>query len=169
MSIEKDVACWNGKSASDIDAIYSRHSDDISFVSNIIVLCEQEHLQKGATWLVKRYLDDGHRLEVNEIAALYKQLPKFEAWEAKLHILQCMPDMPVGEAEKKRVEGFLRNCLADSNKFVRAWAYNGFYELSLQYPEYKIEAKQFLTMAMRDEAPSVKARIRNIVKRSKIS
>ena len=60
---------------------------------------------------------------------------------------------------------FLRNCLVDNNKFVRAWAYNGFYELAVQYPEYEKETKQFFEMAMRDEAPSVKSRIRNIMKK----
>lgn len=60
---------------------------------------------------------------------------------------------------------FLRNCLISDNKFVRAWAYNGFYELALQYPAYKTEVKKFLDMAMKDEAASVKARVRNILKR----
>ena len=35
------------------------------------------------------------------------------------------------------------------------------YEVSIQYPEYKKETKEFFEMALRDEAPSVKARIRN--------
>jgi len=63
------------------------------------------------------------------------------------------------------VEAFLKKCLVDDNKFIRAWAYNGFYELSVQYPEHKDETKQFFEMAMRDEAPSVKSRIRNIMKK----
>jgi len=52
------------------------------------------------------------------------------------------------------------------NKFVRSWAYNGFYGLSRQYPEYIQETKQFFEVAMKDEAPSVKARIRNVTKNS---
>jgi len=60
------------------------------------------------------------------------------------------------------VEIFLRVCLLDNNKFVRAWAYKGFYELAVQYPK---ETRQFFEMAMRDEAPSVKSRIRNIMKK----
>ncbi len=73
--------------------------------------------------------------------------------------------MPIAKGEKKKIEVFLRQCLTDGNKFVRAWAYNGFYEISVQYPEYKKETKLFFEMAMRDEAPSVKARIRNIMKK----
>ena len=54
--------------------------------------------------------------------------------------------------------------MVENNKLVRAWAYNGFYEISRQYPEYKEETKKLFAMAMKDEAPSVKARIRNIMR-----
>ena len=49
-------------------------------------------------------------------------------------------------------------------KFVRAWAYNGFYLLAVQHGEYEAEARQLLTMALRDEPASVKARVRNVLK-----
>ncbi len=73
--------------------------------------------------------------------------------------------MEITNTEKKELEFFLRKCLTDENKFVRAWAYNGFYELSMPHSDYIAQTKQFLEMAMRDEAPSVKARIRNIMKK----
>ncbi|WP_448250543.1 hypothetical protein [Thalassotalea agariperforans] len=73
--------------------------------------------------------------------------------------------MPITDAYSRSVYNFLIITLTDQNKFVRAWTYNGLYELSKQHPEYIKEAKQFFEMAMRDEAPSVKARIRNIMKK----
>ncbi|MEW8322573.1 MAG: hypothetical protein AB2606_07985 [Candidatus Thiodiazotropha taylori] len=69
------------------------------------------------------------------------------------------------QVEQEEVSAFLRECLTSSNKFVRAWSYNGFYELAIQHPQYQQETKVFFEMAMRDKAPSVKARIRNIMKR----
>jgi len=165
MSLEQEIVSWDGKSSSDIDAVYTRYCDDDSFGSNIIEFCRKTELQKGATWLLKRHLEQGQKLNANTCTALFKLLPKQEHWESKLHILQCLPYLQIGKAAKKNVEAFLRKCLVDDNKFLRAWAYNGFYEISLQYPEYKEEAKQFFEMAMRDEAPSVKARIRNIMKK----
>ncbi len=164
MNIEQELVNWDGKSARDIDGIYQRHCDDISFAATLIGFLQQTNLQKGATWLLKRYFDSGQQLAANEIALIYRCLPQLEHWETKLHILQCIPFMPIAQTEKKYVEMFLRQSLTDSNKFIRAWAYNGFYEISMQYPEYKKETKQFFEMAMHDEVPSVKARIRNIVK-----
>ena len=81
------------------------------------------------------------------------------------HILQCLPYLAIPKKDKDKVQRFLRKCLVEDNKFLRAWAYNGFYELAVQYPEHVEETKQFFEMAMRDEAPSVKARIRNMMKK----
>ena len=112
------------------------------------------------------YLESDQNLAANEVKKLFKALSTLKSWESKLHILQCIPYMSIGRSQKKDVEAFLRLCLSDSNKFVRAWAYNGFYELACQHSEYKDEAKLFLAMAMKDEAPSIKARIRNITKQN---
>ena len=165
MSLELEIGSWDGKSSSDIDAIYTRHCEEDSFVSKMIELSHKVDLQKGSTWLLKRHLEEGQKLEANKCAVLFKLLPKLKHWESMLHILQCLPYIKIGRAEVKNVEAFIRKCLTDDNKFVRAWAYNGFYEISIQYPEYREETKQFFEMAMRDEAPSVKARIRNIMKK----
>ena len=165
MSVKQEIAQWDGKSASDIGDIYNRHRHDSLFIPAIITLVANVSLQKGATWLLKRYLENKNSLADAEIAELYDQLTAMEQWESKLHILQCLPFIPIIKSRKKKVESFIRACLLDDNKFVRAWAYNGFYELAVQYPEYKKETLQFFEMAMRDEAPSVKSRIRNIMKK----
>ena len=91
-------------------------------------------------------------------------LDRLEHWESKLHLLQSMPYMPIEKPVKQPVEFFLRNCLVDNVKFVRAWSYNSFHLLALQYPEYQAEVDKFFEMAMCDEVASVKARIRNILK-----
>ncbi|MES9854670.1 MAG: hypothetical protein ABW170_22900 [Candidatus Thiodiazotropha sp. L084R] len=137
MSIKQEIENWDGKSSSDIGAIYNRYANEDYFVTSLIELFRLKELQKGATWLIKHHFENKKKLNINEVAAIYKLAPKVESWEAKLHILQSISYMPIGEAEKNSVELFLRNCLVDKNKFVRAWTYNGFYEMSLQYPENK--------------------------------
>ncbi|ABD81565.1 hypothetical protein [Saccharophagus degradans] len=165
MSLEQEILNWDGKSSADISEIYSHYSCDSDFTITLVDFCKPKDLQKGATWLLKKHLERNHRLSTAQIATIYQLVSNLNGWEAKLHILQSMAYMPVGEKEKQGVEVFLRNCLISDNKFVRAWAYNGFYELALQYPAYKTEVKKFLDMAMKDEAASVKARVRNILKR----
>ena len=163
MTLAADLSAWDGKSAADILSLYHQHAASPSFINDLLSACSKPHLQSGATWLLKHHLEQGVSLDADIIEQLYAQLPLFESWQAKLHILQSIPFMPIPATQKNQVEAFLRSCLIDTNKFVRAWAYNGFHELSLQHPEYREESRQFLDMALRDEAPSVKARVRNIL------
>ncbi len=165
MSIKQEIINWDGKSSKYITATYNRYSNENLFSSQLIEFTQQAKLQKGATWLLKHHLECGWKIPSKEIAKIYKLLPKLEHWETKLHILQCIPYMPINKTAKKHVETFLRKCLSDDNKFVRAWTYNGFYLLSLQYPAYQEETQRLFELAMKDEAASVKARIRNITKK----
>ena len=86
-------------------------------------------------------------------------------WECKLHVLQCLPYLEIPESESASLERFLDACLESDNKFVRAWAYNGFSELSLRFPRYRERVDGLLARAATSEAASVRARIRNILKR----
>ena len=165
MNIHIEINAWDGKSANDIADIYTRHCHDDEFRENIIKLMSKSSSQKAATWLLKRHLENDNKMSKSEVSRIYKNLNCLVHWQSKLHVLQSLPFLSISKPDKKLVELFLRSCLADSNKFVRAWAYNGFYELAVQYPEHVEETKQFFEMAMRDEAPSVISRIRNIMKK----
>lgn len=146
--------------------VFNRHGSKKDFVGNLIELIENDELQKGATWLLKAYTDQGSKFSKSESNKILSRLSSLHSWEAKLHVLQCLPSISISAKHKQSLEYFIRFALIDKNKFVRAWSYNGFYLLSQKYSEYEEEAKKFLEMAMRDEAASVKARIRNILKTS---
>tara|TARA_R110002073_G_scaffold317798_2_gene491492 strand:+ start:376 stop:879 length:504 start_codon:yes stop_codon:yes gene_type:complete len=165
MHIEQEIASWDGKSAADIKAIYDAHSAEADFSDTIIALSLTDACEKGATWLLKAWLEAGNNLEQAQIAKIYGSLDQLKNWEARLHVLQSIPFMSIADAQRINVYNFLRNTLIDQNKFVRAWSYNGFFELSRQHSEYINETRQYFEMAMRDEAPAVKARIRNIMKK----
>lgn len=164
MGLKQALLSWEGKSVHVIEAIYQQHRDSADFLNDLFTFIAQTDLENGATWLLKRHLDAGATLQPDNIKAIYQTLPNLTHWEAKLHVLQCIPHMPIAETEKNVVERFLRKCLTEQNKFIRAWTYHGFYELAVQYPEYRGQVKDFFALAMRDEVASVKARIRNILK-----
>ncbi len=71
--------------------------------------------------------------------------------------------MPISQNHKDEIEKFLRECLGNEKKFVRAWAYNGFQILAEQFSEYKEEVSKLFEQALREEATSVKARIRQLM------
>ncbi len=165
MSIEQEIISWDGKSSSDIAEVYNRHCNNDVLPKVLIRLSRKTELQKGTTWVLKRYLENGKKIDPYDVSELVELVPQFEHWESRLHFLQCLPFLAIDESQQSAIELFLRKCIKDANKFVRAWAYNGFYVLACQYPEHKPEVLQFFDLAMRDEAASVKARIRQIMKK----
>ena len=164
MSLEQAIRAWDGKSADAIESLSLRYRDETGFAAMVVELSADPELETGATWLLKRYLESGGRLSAPETAALFALAPGMQSWEAKLHLLQGLLYLRIEVADRDRLEAFLRSCLEDDNKFVRAWAYNGFYELARQYPNYRAETEELFEMAMRDEAASVRARVRNVIK-----
>lgn len=165
MSIEQDISRWDGKSAEDIRVVYGQYCELPDFADKLVELLHDESLQKGASWLLKVSLESGQALTPNQEKAVLNKLAELEHREAKLHVLQCLPYICIDQQCVQALYYFLRSNLDDDNKFVRAWSYNGFYELSRQCPEYAEETRQYFDLAMRDEAASVKARIRNILKK----
>lgn len=169
MTLQQAITNWNGKSAADIEAVYHSYQAQSSLLPQLIELLKTPALQDGASWLLKKHLECSGTLAQKQTDALLAMLPQFQQWQTCLHILQSFEYFTVATKNLQTTELFLRRCLADNNKFVRAWAYHGFYHLQRQYPQYSEEVKSFFAMAINDEAASVKARIRNIAKKNHFS
>lgn len=163
MTLKTDIKAWDGKSAIVMGRVYDRHVERPSFLAEVVSVISDESLQDGATWLLKHHLERESPLDAAQAKEVFQTLPKISNWGAKLHILQSLRWMPIPTRYKKKLEAFLRACLQAENKFVRAWAYSGFYELAKQHPEYRLEAQRLCEQAVNSEAASVKARIRNIL------
>lgn len=164
MSLQQAIKHWDGRSSEDISAIYEEHKHSDQFIHQLLQLSKRQAWQTGASWLLKHSLEDGIELGGEEIAQMVESFTPELNWQARLHLLQSLPYLSIDSFPKSRLEAFLRRSLSEQNKFVRAWAYNGFYLLAVQYPEHREEVKHFFDLAMRDEPASVKARIRNIIK-----
>ena len=164
--LQHKIEGWDQKSAEAIREIYDQHHLDNGFTADTIELIASRSAESGATWLLKENFERGNMLTTEETHQLFLNLPALHQWSSKLHILQCLPYLQINSEDKARVELFIRECLLEKNKFVRAWAYNGFYLLGQQHQEYQQEASKLLEVALEIEAPSVKARIRNLLKDS---
>lgn len=159
---------WDGKSSEDLTQLYNQHADRADFVPELLtLLTHNSQYQHSALWLIKHYLESGQSLQTSQCLQLLASGPNLSCWQAKLELLQAMQYLDLAHlppVEQDKLEYFIRHAISNENKFVRAWAYNAFHLLAGVFPQYKDEALQFLNMALRDEAPSVKARIRQILK-----
>lgn len=145
--------------------VYQRLSAQDDFVSALI-----EELGAGseyhgiASWFLKHHLEQGACLSADHVSHIYTLAARIEDWEAMLHLLQCLPSIGIPRASREWAELFVRRGLDSKNKFVRAWAYNGFNELAVNFPAYRKEAADMFADALQHEAASVKARVRNLRK-----
>ena len=165
MSLLQDLSIWNGRSADEILEIYERHKNSDRFIKNIVWLIVERIEEDGATWLLKHHFEEGGGLSAEDIDKIYSVLPNMDDWEGRLHILQCIPYMPIEKHNYEVVEAFVRKGLTGDHKLIRAWSYNGFYELAAAFPELRPEAQEIFDKALQDEAASVTARIRNLLKK----
>ncbi|MEO1160828.1 MAG: hypothetical protein AAFW74_10315 [Pseudomonadota bacterium] len=167
MSLERELGQWNRKSKDFISGLFDRYHDRPGFLTGLAGMLDDPQLQSGATWLLKHHFDEGGEpFEQDLVAAIYRKTPALIHWDARLHILQCMAQMPVPEPEMRTVESFVRHCLTDDARFVRAWAYSGLCELARRFPEFQTEAARVLNEALSHEtAGSVLSRVRRELKR----
>ena len=163
MAIKQDILAWDGKSFEMIQTIYDNYSQDPGFVKTILRLMAEERSQRGSSWLLKTYLSKGGLIGQAETTMLFQLLAQLSHWETRLHILQSLSFIQIPKEYKEELVAFFRQCLDEDNKFIRAWSYNGFWLLSRQYPQYQQETQNLFSIAMREESPAVKARIRRIL------
>lgn len=158
------ISQWSGRSTQDMRIIYNAYSKASNFVPSLIKLLHEPQSQTGATWLLKHYLETDGTLTPEQNSGFFLSLHELENWESKLHMLQCLSHVTIAQIHCARLEEFLLACLEDKNKFVRAWAYNGFFHLAKQHPKYQSEVEKRLEDAKENEAASIRARIRNLMR-----
>ncbi len=77
MHIEQEIVSWNGKSVDDIKAIYESYNAEHRFSDTIIALLFTQACEKGASWLLKAWLEAGHELNQQQVA---KICGPFNSW-----------------------------------------------------------------------------------------
>jgi len=166
MKLRHHVKNWDGKDIEFLKTTYEHYATEEGFHQDLLdSLALTEKHQSAASWLIRRSLQRGYTPDGQQTSYIFRVLADCTSWEAQLNLLQCMELLQVPVSARPVLEKYLREALTNPNKFVRAWAYNGFYQLARQYPELREEALEFMQMGQRDEPASVKARIRNTLKK----
>lgn len=164
MSLKDDIKQWDGKSKHDILDIYARYSAADGFLNELLKIAIDPNCLEGATWLIKHALEQKVELNDDQINSFCELIEGALPWQSILHILQILPFITVPKDHKHKMMAFIRNHTEHENKFVRAWAYNGLYELANTYPEYRDGLSIVFDAAEETEPAAIKARIRNVKK-----
>lgn len=166
MSIREELLKVDGKHTDVLEEILSRHRPTSSFIGNLVTLAgeREEKIQTGATWMLKRLAEDHVPFKREHLIALFGSLSELTHWLSKLLVCQMLQHVAISDESAGSVVWFLERNLWDENRFLRAWSYNGFYELARQHENYAAYAIEQLERGEADKAASVRARIRKIRK-----
>ena len=168
MDLLKELAAFDGKHTEPLEALAERLAPDPVTVAELTALAGRDDakLQTAATWLLKRFQEDGCTFSADQIDALLDLLEQVESWEARLHLLQMLPawTLPADRSQTLRRRLLGPDFLQAPNKFLRAWSYNALAILAEQHPKFRKEVAALLRHGAEDEAASVRARIRNAMK-----
>lgn len=155
------IGQWDGKSAALMRQIYDANCKRTNFTSTLAALLSEQDYQRGASWLLKHHIDNGHAVKRNDAQTCYTSLNQLTHWDTHLHILQAMHALPIDATHKAAIHSFLTKNVTSKRTLVRAWSYTGFVILARQYEEYHAEAQALLKQAKEVEtAGSIKVRIR---------
>lgn len=141
--------------------IYDANCESSNFTSTLAALLAEQDYQRGASWLLKHHIDNGHAVKRDDAQICYTSLDKLTHWDTQLHILQTMHALPIDATHKAAVHRFLTKNMTSKRTLIRAWSYAGFVILARQYEEYRAEARVLLEQAKEVEtAGSIKVRVR---------
>lgn len=162
--LETAISQWDKKQAAYISSVYKKFGADKEFPDHLLSICvKNPALDRGTTWLLKHHLDEGGILTEALLTRLGDLLPVLNHWEARLHVLQVfsVAEIPPGIADSLYVFAKL-NSLNEKN-FVRAWAYQVMYKVSLIQPGYRAQLLAESRVAAEKEMASVRSKLKKII------
>lgn len=166
MDLIAELSAFDGKHVDTLQSLADRLDSTAANVRQLLAIAASDEvkLQTAATWVLKRLQENGGSYTAAQTKKLLDLLGQAAHWEVKLHLLQMLPQLTIPASHKDTLFYNLSRLLEHDNKFVRAWAYNGLAKLATQHSAYRSEVAEWLNSAQQDEAASVKARIRNVLK-----
>lgn len=162
--IEAELLGWDRRHVGVLAGLYDRTRDTDGFSDAVVDLATNPHTQVGATWLLKRHHENGHRLAAEQTGRLLLVGTQSDEWEAVLHILQIVPFYDDWSAQVEALEALVRANLDHKRPFVRTAATQAFAELARSAPEFTDELISRCESALQGESASVKARVRHILR-----
>ena len=124
---------------------------------------EDEHIAKGATYLLWAWVAAGARVTPALVVELAELLPDVHGKWSCLHLARCIPHLAVARQQAGQFATFLERCRCASLPFLRAWAIDALHALSLHHPALLRDASAALQDGLVDPAPSVRKRVAKIL------
>ena len=155
---------WDRKHTDFLINIYCKNLQSPCFISDIIEIYSTKiELEHSTSWIIKHHIDNGKDLEQEQTEKMLRKIGELNYWESQLHLLQIIPKVSLTEKLVEFIEPKIRELLDSEKKFVKAAAYEAYFEVVNFYPDLKNEFRIICEEAINKESASVKVKIKRIL------
>lgn len=164
MVMKQVLSAYDGKAISLLTELAVRVHLRPDYMMTLIALMGrgEGHVSDGATYLIKRALEEGAHLDDDQMDALLANLPALSAWQAILHMCQSVRLLTLMDEHADPLAEWLAGHLDHARPFIRAWSVDGLCHIGERFPAHHARAFAALEAARADDAASVRARVRNL-------
>lgn len=157
---------FDGKALSYLSETSLKFRSDPDYFAALVALAGDRtaHIDSGATWLLKDYLDQGGRLAPDLVQPFLRQLIADPSWGAALHILQSVRRLDLHQVSDSAVFETISAYTAHARPFLRAWAVDAMWRMAQTFAGFETRARHAMDAALNDPAASVRARARQLLK-----
>ena len=159
---------FDGKTVMPLQAVAEHSEFSLESLDTLLSFIENEdvHFQIGASWIIL-YATEIHALIGKEAKKRIFEILSWDTnWQIALHFLQLFPFLKIESDEASEILPVLTKLTEHKRPFVRAWAYNALYIAAAENPQLRPLITERLNLALTRENASVRARIRNAVRKS---
>jgi HEAT repeat protein len=169
MNLIESLRQFDGKRTSDLERLSASMPRSADSVARLLAVAEHDDttVQVGATWILKRWLEEGVPHVERSAVHLVQLLTHATYWQVRLHLLQMLASLRAPVKSLSVLTKVLPGLLMDENKFVRAWALAALADVADQTEALRQDVISMIQNAENDDAASVRARVRQIQKRHK--
>lgn len=165
MSLRHSLLDYDGRSTATLEVAADRYRHDRAAIDQCVELLDSPdgHTSTGASWLLKRWLEEGVTLSDDQIRAIADRLDELGSHWAALHLCQSIRFLEISDEFTPAFRTFLERCNSSERPFLRAWSMDGLVRLAASRPDIEDLARERLQAAMSDGAASVRARARRLL------
>lgn len=163
-NLKQQLLNWDGVHIGYLLDIYVNIKNDLYSFDEIIdyYLLETE-LQKVTSWLIKHHYDTKNQLTESQIEKILSASNRLKDWEGQLHILQLIPKFNIDKNIASKIKSFVRKSMTSEKKFVKAAAYEAYFEIVKCIPELLSEFKLLCEESLVKESASIRSKIKKIL------
>lgn len=156
---------WDKKHRDYLIEFYAKESNKTNFIHELFEYSiSNPNLLNASTWLIKHHIENKNQIDINQKDEIIKLLDFTSEWESQLHIYQIIPKLKLEISNAIYLEPIIYKDLFSDNKFLKAAAFESYFEIIKLLPDLKNEFINICQSSLELESAAVKVKIKRILK-----